>query len=63
MQGNIALLLDRLKESASVFRGSWHETGTFETVEQAFELLKAWLLDRKEVDDLPQRGIRAYGIG
>ena len=62
MQGPIAVLPSVLKESASVFRGAWTEAGTFDSIEQAFELLKAWLLDRKEVDDLPRRSVRRYGI-
>jgi hypothetical protein len=62
MQGAIAVLPSKLKESASIFKGRWHETGTFENVEQAFELLKAWLLDQKEVDELPPRSVRSYGI-
>jgi hypothetical protein len=62
MQGTIAVLPSKLKESAGIFRGMWHETGTFENVEQAFELVKAWLLDQKEVDDLPSRSVRSYGI-
>jgi hypothetical protein len=62
MQGSIAVLPSVLRESASVFRGAWTEAGTFDSIEQAFELLKAWLLDRKEVDDLPRRSVRRYGI-
>lgn len=62
MQGPTSLLPSQLRESASIFRGTWHERGAFENVEQAFELLRAWLLDRKEIDDLPRRSVRAYGI-
>jgi hypothetical protein len=40
----------------------WSEAGTFENLEQAFELVKAWLVDWKEVDDLPSRSARRYGI-
>lgn len=63
MQGAIAVLPEAMKESASAFRGGWSESGTFENIEQAFELLKAWLLDRKEIDHLPQRQVRRAGIG
>jgi hypothetical protein len=63
IQGPIALLPNVLKDSASAFHGSWHETGTFENIEQAFALLKAWLIDKKEVDCLPTRRVRSYGIG
>jgi hypothetical protein len=41
----------------------WHEAGTLEDLEEAFEFLRAWLIDRKEVDDLPQRYVRREGIG
>jgi hypothetical protein len=62
MQGAISALPTVLKDSASAFRGAWSEAGTFEDLEQAFALLKAWLLDRKEVDDLPGRSVRRYQI-
>lgn len=62
MQGTISVIPSRLKESAGAFRGAWTEAGTFEDLEQAFALLKAWLLDWKEVDDLPDRSVRRYGI-
>ena len=62
MQGAISVLPRSLKGSAGAFRGAWSEAGTFENMEQAFELVKAWLLDWKEVDDLPGRSVRRYGI-
>jgi hypothetical protein len=62
MQGAISVLPTNLKGSAGAFRGAWSEAGTFEDLEQAFELVKAWLLDGKEVDDLPGRSVRRYGI-
>jgi hypothetical protein len=62
LQGPISIVPSKMKHSASLFRGSWFERGFFEKIEQAFELLKAWLIDRKEIDDLPSRSIRAYGI-
>ena len=62
MQGAISELPSKLKDSASAFRGAWTEAGTFESLEQAFALLKAWLLDQREVDDLPSRCVRRYGI-
>src|SRR4051812_28193967 len=63
MQGAIDALPARYKASARAFRGMWHEAGTLADLEQAFELLKAWLIDRKEVDELPQRSMRREGIG
>ena len=62
MQGAISVLPGSLKRSADAFRGAWSEAGTFESMEQAFELVKAWLLDWKEVDELPSRSVRRYGI-
>jgi hypothetical protein len=62
MQGRIDVLPEKMKDSASAFHGMWGETGTFDTIEQALEFVKAWLIDQKEVDDLPQRSIRSYGI-
>jgi hypothetical protein len=63
MQGSIKALPARYRASASAFRGMWHEAGTLADLEQAFELLKAWLIDEKDVDDLPGRSIRRDGIG
>jgi hypothetical protein len=62
MQGTISVLPSCLKDSASAFRGAWSEAGSFEHIEQAFALVKAWLLDWKEIDDLPNRSVRRYGI-
>jgi hypothetical protein len=62
MQGPVKVLPERLKSSADVFRGMWGETGSLETIEQAFEFVKAWLLDQSEVDELPHRSVRSYGI-
>jgi hypothetical protein len=62
MQGSIDALPQRYKASAGAFRGMWHEAGTLPDLEQAFAFLKAWLIDRKEVDDLPQRYVRREGI-
>jgi hypothetical protein len=62
MQGAISVLPSCLKESAGAFQGMGSEAGTFEDLEQAFALVKAWLLDNKEVDELPQRSVRRYQI-
>ena len=63
LQGKIDMLPEKMKASASAFHGMWGETGTLESVEQAIEFLKAWLLDQKEIDELPSRAVRSYGIG
>jgi hypothetical protein len=55
LPGEVDELPMQYKESAGAFRGGWTEAGTVQDIGQAFELLKAWLLDRKGVDDLPQR--------
>jgi hypothetical protein len=62
MQGAITVLPSSLKGSAGAFQGAWSEAGTFENLEQAFEFVKAWLFDWKEIDDLPSRSVRRYGI-
>ena len=62
MQGSISVLPSSLRGSAGAFQGGWSEAGTFESLEQAVELVKAWLIDWKEVDDLPSRSVRRYGI-
>lgn len=62
MQGPVKVLPEKLKASADVFYGMWGETGSLENIEEAFDFVKAWLLDRKEVDDLPYRSVRSYGI-
>jgi hypothetical protein len=63
LQGAISVLPEYLTASAELFRGDWSEAGTFDSIDQAFELLKAWIIDRKEVDDLPPRHVRRAGIG
>jgi hypothetical protein len=40
----------------------FEEAGSFASIEQAFELVKAWLIDKSEVDELPHRHVREYGI-
>ena len=62
MQGAIAVLPDAYKQYASAFQGAWTEAGALEGIDQAFELVKAWLLDGKEVDELPQRLARRAGL-
>jgi hypothetical protein len=62
MQGTVGVLPSRMKGAASAFQGAWSEAGAFETMEEAFELVRAWLLDWKEVDDLPSRSVRRYGV-
>jgi hypothetical protein len=63
LQGRVNVLPKRYKASAGAFRGMWDEAGTVADLEEAFAFLKAWLIDRKEVDDLPHRYVRREGIG
>lgn len=63
IQGPIKVLPESFRASARAFRGMWHETGSVADLEQALKFLRAWLIDRKEVDDLPQRNVRSEGIG
>ena len=63
LQGPIATLPERYRASANAFHGMWHEAGTMTDFEAALQFLKAWLIDRKEVDELPQRCVRREGIG
>jgi hypothetical protein len=50
MQGAISVLPSSLKGAAGTFQGAWSEAGTFESMDQAFDLVKAWLLDSREVE-------------
>jgi hypothetical protein len=63
LQGKIGALPQRFKASACAFRGMWDEAGTLGNMEEALDFLRAWLLDKKEVDDLPPRCVRREGIG
>lgn len=62
LQGAISGMPSQLTASAGAFQGVWSEAGTLESVFQAFDLVKAWLIDCKEVDDLPQRCVSRFGI-
>lgn len=63
LQGRVAVLPSEFKASASLFTGWWNEAGSLRDIEQAFGFLKAWLLEDREVDDLPLRCMRSRGIG
>ena len=63
LQGKVEVLPLKYQASADAFRGMWDEAGTVADLEEAFEFLKAWLIDRKEVDDLPYRYVRREAIG
>lgn len=62
LQGSISILPNVLKRSEIAFRGAWSEAGYLENTDQAFAFLKAWLIDQKEVDELPKRYTTRYQI-
>jgi len=62
MQGATSALPDNLRGATRAFQGMWSEAGTFENLEQALQLVRAWLLDGKEVNDLPRRLVRRCGV-
>jgi hypothetical protein len=62
LQGPIVELPTEYRDSATAFQGMWTEAGMVETVEQAYGLLMAWIIEVKEVDDLPKRSVRRNGI-
>jgi hypothetical protein len=63
MQGDIKDLPIEFIGSVKAFQGAWCEAGSFESIEQAYYLVKAWIIDRAEVDQLPARRRKRYGIG
>jgi hypothetical protein len=63
LQGRVAVLPSEFEASADLFTGWWNEAGSLRDIEQAFRFLKAWLLDEREVEDLPLRCMRSRGIG
>jgi len=62
LSGEISTSPAQIAESRPSFQGIWDETGTIPNLEQAFELLRAWLLEGKEIDELPDRSIRRWLI-
>jgi uncharacterized protein YodC (DUF2158 family) len=62
-QGSVKLLPDEFRESANAFRGMWHEAGYVQGLGRALAFVKAWVLDGREVDELPARCRQRWGIG
>jgi hypothetical protein len=58
LRGEIGKLPARFATSQSSFRGVWDEAGSIRDLHQALELLRAWLIDGKEIDELTGRLIR-----
>src|SRR5947209_5358623 len=57
LRGEIGKLPRQFAASEASFRGLWDEAGSITDVQEALELLRSWLLDTKEVDELTGRMI------
>jgi hypothetical protein len=57
IRGDIGKLPAHFVTSQSSFRGVWDEAGSVENLQQAFYLLRFWVIDAKEVDELPDRKV------
>ena len=57
LRGRIGKLPSEFAASRSSFRGIWDEAGSIQDISQALELLRSWLIDAKEVDELTGRMI------
>jgi hypothetical protein len=55
LRGEISKLPSQFATSQSSFRGVWDEAGSINDLPQALELLRSWLIDAKEVDELTGR--------
>lgn len=55
LRGEIAKLPTPFATSQTSFRGVWDEAGSVKDFSQALELLRSWLIDAKEVDELTDR--------
>jgi hypothetical protein len=62
LSGEISTPPALIAESRPSFQGIWDETGSLPDLEQAFQLLQAWLVEWKEVDELPDRFLRRWSI-
>lgn len=63
LAGNVQVLPAEYSGSASAFRGKYHEVGSVNSITEGLELVKCWLMDCKEIDELPNRSINKNGIG
>jgi hypothetical protein len=55
LRGQIGKLPRQFAACQSSFRGVWDEAGSVNDLHQALELLRSWLIDAKEVDELTGR--------
>jgi hypothetical protein len=58
LRGEIGQPPRQFAASQSSFRGVWDEAGSINDLQQAWELLRSWLIEAKEVDELTRRMIR-----
>jgi hypothetical protein len=63
MQGPYAVAQSRPGQGSDSPPVSFHESGTLDSVEQAFRLAKAWVFENKDVEQLPPRHIRRTDMG
>jgi len=63
LQGFVTTLPADYANSASAFRGTYSEGGYCADVPQAFAVLRAWLVEQRDADDLPPRTRLRHGIG
>jgi hypothetical protein len=57
LRGEIGKLPSQFATSLPSFRGVWDEAGSVNDLHQALELLRSWLIDAREVDELTGRMI------
>jgi hypothetical protein len=55
LRGEIDKLPTPFAASQTSFRGVWDEAGSIDDLPQALELLRSWLIDGKEIDELTAR--------
>lgn len=55
LRGEIGKLPTQFAASQSSFRGIWDEAGSLDDFHQALDLLRSWLIDGKEIDELTSR--------
>jgi hypothetical protein len=57
-RGEIGKIPSQFAASQASFRGVWDEAGSITDLQEALELVRSWLLEAKEVDELTGRTIR-----
>lgn len=57
LSGEIKTLPTEFAASEASFGGVWDETGSISDLGQALDLLRSWLVDCKEVEELPRRAV------